>query len=317
MKVLVIGGSNFIGWRLVKLLAKEGINIVVYNRGNHQRDYPKNATHVIGDRSDISNLKELVLNNMFDVVFDMCAFRAEQVIDLLPVFSGRIKRYVFISSAAGYLDNQILPLTEDAQCGFHHQWGPYGSGKFSCDKAILAAYSEYKLPVTIVRPSYVYGLENPIDREALLFDRISKGLPILIPYSGEGVIQLGNVDDLCDALLTMIRSKRGIGEIFNISGTEYITLNGLVALIAQIVGKEPKVYHVRPDEMGFTQRQLFPFENNTYFTSIQKFCDTFSWTPKKNLRQGLEEAYFAWRQSGRDIKTNLEFEQKAFDMIVK
>ena len=315
MKVLVIGGSNFIGWRLVKLLTQNGEQVVVYNRGNHDRRYPDGVVHILGDRSDVDHLKEVVIQYGVEVVFDMCAFHEDHLKELTPTLLGLISRYVFISSAAGYLDNQILPLSEREKCGFHHQWGPYGSGKYSCDQFLLNFHANNGFPVTIVRPSYVYGLENPIDRETLLFDRITRELPVLIPYSGEAVIQLGNVDDLCDALYTMVRTEKGIGEIYNISGTEYITLNGLVELVSEIVGKPAKIYHVSPEELGFTQRQLFPFENNTYFTSIEKFRDTFHWVPQISLRHGLKEAYQAWKNSPVKICTNTEYEKKAIALL--
>lgn len=315
MKVLVIGGSNFIGWRLVKLLSQNNTQIVVYNRGNHDRIYPEGVTHIIGDRNDIAHLKAIAMQYRFDVVFDMCAFNVDQIKELIPVFHGHINRYVFISSAAGYLDNQVLPLPETAQCGAHPQWGSYGSGKYSCDQVLLDAYMETGFPVTVVRPSYVYGPENPIDRETLLFDRITRGLPVLIPYSGEGVIQLGYVDDLCNALYLIASSDKGIGEVYNISGNEYITLNGLVALISDIIGKTTKVYHVRPEELGFAQRQLFPFENNTYFTSIEKFQNAFDWSPQISLRCGLTDAYLSWKNATVKICTNTENEEKAIALL--
>jgi len=315
MKVLIIGGSNFIGWRLVKLLSQKNAQIVVYNRGNHDRTYPEGVTHIIGDRNNIACLKAIAMEFRFDVVFDMCAFKADQIKDLIPLFHGHINRYVFISSAAGYLDNQVLPLSEMAQCGAHPQWGPYGSGKYSCDRVLLDAYMETGFPATVVRPSYVYGPENPIDRETLLFDRITRELPVLIPYSGEGVIQLGHVDDLCSALYLIANSDKGIGEVYNISGNEYITLNGLVSLISEIIGRTTRVYHVRPEELGFAQRQLFPFENNSYFTSIEKFQNTFDWSPKISLRCGLTEAYLLWKNTDVKICTNTENEEKAIALL--
>ncbi|MDE6550317.1 MAG: NAD-dependent epimerase/dehydratase family protein [Clostridia bacterium] len=312
MKIFVLGGSNFIGWRLVQYLGNTGNEVTVYNRGNHERIYPKNVIHVIGDRTDTAKLLKLAENN-YDVVYDMCAFTGAQIKPTIECFKNKVGRYVFISSAAAYLDNQILPIKEDAMCGEHPQWGKYGNGKYECELLLKEAYNEYNFPITIVRPSYVYGIGNPIDRETLLFDRISKSLPIFIPYSGYGVIQLGNVDDLCNALYLIACSNKGKGESYNISGEEYVTLNGLVRIIEDIVGKKTNIYHVLPEKYGFAQREIFPFENNTYFTSIQKFKNDFDWKPTIGLLEGLKQAYLHWCKA--PIKTNYTNEEKLAQIL--
>ena len=316
MKILVIGGSNFIGWRLLNKLSQNDYGeITVVNRGNRDREYPRGVKHIIADRSDLKSMHKVVDDTFFDVVFDMCAFKQYQAEEMVSLFSNRVGRYVFISSAAAYLDNQILPLTENSCCGYHPQWGAYGSAKYDCERVFMDAHKSINFPVTIIRPSYVYGEGNTIDRETLLFDRIYKEMPIFIPNSGYGVIQLGHVDDLCDALETLINTNKGIGEVYNVSGEEYITLNGLVDIISQIVKKNVTTIPVQPEALGFTQRQIFPFENNTYFTSIEKFKSTFNWAPKVTLIDGLTNAFEIWKSGRSPIKTNYDNEKKLLEII--
>ncbi len=312
MNILIIGGSNFIGWHLVEKLSKTKHKVTVVNRGNHNRIYPQNITFVKSDRADLSKVS-LLSNVNFDVVYDMCAFNGEQIAPTIEIFKNKIKRYVFISSAAAYLDNQLLPITETAPCGYHPQWGAYGNAKYECEIKLRQAYEECGFPYTIIRPSYVYGVGNPIDRETLLFDRISKEKPIFIPYSGYGVIQLGYVSDLCDALCLLLDSDIGIGETYNVSGEEYVTLNGLVDCIEHIVGKKAITYHVNPVKYGFSQRNVFPFENNTYFTSINKFKEDFCWKPQISLKEGLLEAYLYWKEN--PIITHYENEEKLSQIL--
>lgn len=312
MKILVIGGSNFIGWHLVEQLSKTKHQVTVINRGNHNRTYPRNVTYIKCDRNEIGEIA-IKSNLSFDVVYDMCAFNSEQIVPTIEFFKNKVKRYVFISSSAAYLDNQILPIPETAPCGYHPQWGAYGNAKYECEIKLRQAYEECFFPYTIIRPSYVYGIGNPIDRETLLFDRISKGKPIFIPYSGYGVIQLGNVSDLCNALCLLLNSDVGIGETYNVSGEEYVTLNGLVECIENIVGKKSTTYHVDPTKYGFTQRNVFPFENNTYFTSIYKFKNDFNWEPKISLNDGLKEAYLYWQKN--PLITKYDNEEKLFQIL--
>ena len=94
-----------------------------------------------------------------------------------------------------------------------------------------------------------------------------------------------------------------------------LPIYGLVSLVSDIVGKNAKVYHVNPEELGFTQRELFPFENNTYFTSIEKFCNTFNWYPQIPLKEGLEQSYIAWKENPDRIRTKTENEIKAIQIL--
>lgn len=315
MKLLIIGGSNFIGWRLLQQYSTTDNSLIVFNRGNHKRNYPTNVRHVIGDRSDKKSLAELVEKEDFDVVFDMCTFNGDQADDVITALKNKVKKIIFVSSSAAYLDNQVLPLSENAKCGFHPQWGAYGSAKYEAENAYLSAYQKYGFPIVVVRPSYVYGPDNTIDRETKLFDRITKNRPILVPYSGDGVIQLGYVDDLCAALMLMADSDKGIGEIYNVSGSELITLNGLVSMISDIVGNKAQTYHVDPFTLGFAQRDLFPFENNTYFTSIEKVKIDFGWFPKIGLAEGLNNSYELWKQGKSPVTTKYDAEDKAIELL--
>lgn len=315
MKVLVIGGSNFIGWHLVKRLNEISNDVVVFNRGNHQRNYPEWVRYVRGDRSERNKLKSLADTECFDVVFDMCTFNEDHASDVVYALNESAKKVIFISSSAAYLDNQVMPLKEDALCGFHPQWGAYGNAKYNAECTYLEAYKRDQFPIIIIRPSYVYGPDNTIDRETKLFDRITKGRPVLVPYSGDGVIQLGYIDDLCSALMTIAVSQVRYGEIYNISGNELITLNGLVELVSRIVGIHALVYHVDPVELGFSQRDLFPFENNTYFTCIEKAKEAFGWSPKVGLYEGLKASYDLWKQGCSPAKTKYESEDKAILLL--
>jgi nucleoside-diphosphate-sugar epimerase len=214
MNILVIGGAKFIGWRLVELLGITGHAVTVINRGNYQRDYPDNVTHRVADRNDYDKILAAVGDTIYDAVFDMCGFVESDMQHTIKLFSGRAKKYVFISTAATYLEPLVLPITEDYPQGAHGIWGKYGSNKLACERVLLAAHEKTGFPAVIVRPSYVYGIGNTIDRETFLFDRITKNRTILVPGDGEAVVQLGEVTDLCRASLGIAETPKGYGECY-------------------------------------------------------------------------------------------------------
>lgn len=308
MNVLIIGGSNFIGWRLIESLQKKNCRITVINRGNRKKEYPTDVTHVILNRNNYEGMKTFVNDKYFDVVFDMCAFNGNDMSFTTDLFENKIGKYVFISTAATYLEPEILPIKEDYKQGVHPLWGKYGGDKLECEKILLDAYKKNGFPVVIVRPSYVYGIGNSIDRETFLFDRITKGRTILLPGDGDSVIQLGEVTDLCEALILIGASDKGVGESYNISGNEYTTLKGLVSIVASIMKMKYNTININPLMYGMTDRDIFPFENSTYFTSCEKFSKEFNWEPKISINDGISHAYEHWLHSNNRIVTKYEKE---------
>lgn len=213
-----------------------------------------------------------------------------------------------MSTAATYLEPLVMPILEDYPQGVHQVWGKYGAGKLACEQILLSAYQEATFPTVVVRPSYVYGIGNSIDRETFLFDRITKRRTILIPGDGEAVIQLGEVTDLCRALLLIAETPRGYGECYNISGKELVTLESLTALAAKIVGKQRKIVHVNPKDYGLADRDIFPFDHVSYVTSGDKFARAFGWSPRVSLKEGLTAVYNEWLGSARRLPTSYEKE---------
>jgi nucleoside-diphosphate-sugar epimerase len=315
MNILVIGGSNFIGWRFVELLGKTNHAVAVINRGNHERAYPKNVTYHVVDRNDYSKMLATIGDANYDAVFDMCGFVKSDMEHTIKLFSGRTKKYVFISTAATYLEPLVMPILEDYPQGVHGVWGKYGSGKLACEQALLMAYKESGFPAVIIRPSYVYGIDNTIDRETFLFDRITKGRTILVPGDGEAVIQLGEVTDLCRALLKIVETPNGYGKCYNISGNELIALNSLVRLAAKIVGKGFETAFVNPKDYEMTDRDIFPFDNVSYFTTSEKFSRDFGWSPEVSLVNGLTAAYNEWLNSSCRLPTKYEKEDAVLTKI--
>lgn len=308
MNILVIGGSKFIGWRLVELLGKTQHTVTVINRGNYPRKYPANVTHHVADRNNYEQMLAIVKTATYDVVFDMCGYVENDMKYVARLFTARTMKYVFISTAATYLEPLEMPIAEDYAQGVHGVWGGYGNGKLACEKVLLSAYKKNGFPAVIVRPSYVYGVGNTIDRETFLFDRITKGRTILVPSDGEAVIQHGEVTDLCRTLLAIAEMPKGVGECYNISGQELVTLNGLVRLVAKVVGKDAKITFVTPKDYGMADRDIFPFDNVSYFTTSEKFSKDFGWSPAVSLIDGLTAAYNEWLHAADRLPTNYEHE---------
>lgn len=310
MDILIIGGSNYIGWNLLKILAKSKNNIItVINRGNKKRQYPSNILHYVSDRNNKSKLANFFKDKNYDIVYDMCSFNkvdSKQIIDLLQ---NKVKHFIHISSAAVYLESEILPIKEFFPTGAHPAWKEYGKNKLEAEKILIAAHQKNNFPVTIIRPSYVYGNDNPIPREAFLFKRIIDNRPVLLPNDGKAIIQLGHVHDLAILLSEIHQFSESIGKTYNVSYPEYITLEKLVLIAAEICKKEVKIMNVDTKKNNIAHRDIFPFDNETYFIDITAAQVDLNYFPEIDIYKGLRKSYEEFMNSS-DYKPNYKLEDE-------
>lgn len=309
MKILVMGGSYFIGWHFVLALSELGHEIFVLNRGTRQRTYPENVKQIICDRNDVDSLKPQLAPYPFDIVVDFNAFNAVHTAKLLDAIkTSNLKQFIQISSAAVYLESDRFPIDETFPVGKHIRWGEYGGAKLECETLLHTKYLEEKLPITIIRPSYVYGPENYVYREYFLFDRINTNRTILLPGRGDTILQLGHVKDLVNGLLLTLNNPKAIGEMFNLSGEELITSRGLVNLAGTLANKEVKYQVVDTHKLGIHDKKIFPFEDSTYFISIKKAQDILGFKPAIKLEDGFKEMYLNWsKDTGLDTRKEMDY----------
>ena len=111
MKVLVVGGTRFMGVDTVELLLEHEHEVVVFNRGTRAGLWPGRVREVRGDRTDAGALAQLA-GESFDGVVDFCAYRADDVRGLLAV-QGEAQRHVHMSSGTVYALAPRLPWAED------------------------------------------------------------------------------------------------------------------------------------------------------------------------------------------------------------
>lgn len=287
--VLIIGGSNYIGWELLSKLSE--YELIVVNRGNKDRVYPENVKHIVSDRSSLAENYKSVIESS-DAVIDMCAYSSEDIKSTIKI-TKHVEQYVLISSAAVYLESEIFPISENFEKGKHNTWGEYGYGKLKAENTLIDNINN-NCSYTIVRPSYVYGNSNPIHRERFLYERIRYEDEVLIPRGGDAIIQLGHVDDLTEFLKKLMFNKKSYNEIFNYSSEEYIKLTGLVTLASELLGKEANTKFVDTKKFNISDREIFPFDNQTYFTDITRAKELIGMCPKINLREGLQKAFLEY-----------------------
>lgn len=285
MRILVMGGTRFIGVYLTKMLVAQGHEVVLFNRGNHPAP-AKGVTQIQGDRTDAGQLKDKLSGEQFDAVFDNNGRKLSDTQPLVEIFKGQIQHFVYVSSAGVYLKSDQMPHIEGDTVDPESRH----RGKFETE----AYLSEQDIPFTSVRPVYIYGPQNYNDVEAWFFDRIVRDRPVPIPGNGLYITQMGHVKDLAAAMVAVLGNQTALGKIYNISGDRYVTFNGLARACAIAAGKtvdQIKLVHYDPKQFDFGKRKAFPLRAQHFFADIHRATQDLGWSPEFDLVAGLTDSY--------------------------
>lgn len=285
MRILIMGGTRFIGVYLTKLLVAQGHEVVLFNRGNRPAPVP-GVKQITGDRTSALELKEKLSPERFDAIFDNNGRELSDTQPLAEIFNGKVQHFVYMSSAGVYLPGMELPHVEgDAVDPKSRHKGKHET------EAYLTASG---LPFTSIRPTYIYGPQNYNELEGWFFDRIVRDRPIPIPGNGLHITQLGHVQDLAVAMTRVLGCKQAIGQIYNVSGDRYVTFDNLARACAIAAGKSPEnlqIVHYDPKKFDFGKRKAFPFRLQHFFASVDKAKRELNLPPQYDLISGLKDAF--------------------------
>lgn len=285
MRVLVMGGTRFIGVYLTKLLIEQGHEVVLFNRGNHPAPVAGVPT-IVGDRTDPNSLKTQLAGESFDAIFDNNGRELSDTQPLIEIFGGKLQHFVYVSSAGVYLKSDQMPHIEGDAVDPKSRH----KGKFETE-AYLQAQG---VPFTSVRPVYIYGPQNYNPLEQWFFDRVVRDRPIPIPGNGMHLTQLGHVQDLAAAMAAVLGNETAIGQIYNISGEKAVTFDGLARACATAAGKDPdslQLVHYDPEAFDFGKAKAFPMRVQHFFTATDKAQAELGWAPTYDLVAGLKDSF--------------------------
>ncbi|MEH6892464.1 NAD-dependent epimerase/dehydratase family protein, partial [Bacillus sp. JJ864] len=265
VQILVMGGTQFVSAALAKFLISKGYEVDIFTRGTREIAYKGVCTHLIGDRNVSSDIQKNISDKQYDYIFDITAYHTNHVKTLLDnVDKSKLKRYVLCSSGAVYAPSTQV-LFENFERAENYNWGQYGLDKKEAEDYLFSIHKEEGFPITILRPSYIYGEGNNLYREAYIFDRLTKKLTIPIPKH-VGPVQFVHIDDVVRVMESVIGSEQSNGQAYNLSYPEDISWKTLIDTASQIVGREAHTVEIDETVLnpGISTRNFFPFRNVTY-----------------------------------------------------
>jgi 2'-hydroxyisoflavone reductase len=251
MRILVIGGTQFMGREIVQRLAGRGHDVTVLHRRD-SHDLGEGIHNLQADRGDLGMLTELLREHRFEAVFDIAydwdkGTTADQVEAAARACGDELRRYVFMSSVAAY-GSGVGHRESDPLAPDNHP-NPYIAHKASSERALFRMRAASGFPVTTVRPPYVHGPRQPFYREQFFWDRLLDGRPIVLPDGGDTPMQWAYSLDVAEAFVRTIEVPEAAGEAFNVGHSEPLTQRTFVEALARAAGVEPKLVAMPRDQI--------------------------------------------------------------------
>ncbi|MFF7251196.1 NAD-dependent epimerase/dehydratase family protein [Embleya sp. NPDC008237] len=248
MRILVLGGTAFVGRAIVEDALREGAEVTLFGRGRTGTELFPEATRRIGDRDtgDYTALRE----GEWDAVVDVSGYVPRHVAQAMAVLGDRVGRYLFLSSHAVYVQSGIGPGSDedtprrapvrDTEVLDNDTYGPC---KVACEDDVLARYGER---ATIVRPGKVAGPHDVQDTFTYWSRRAARGGRIALPGRPEQPIQVVDSRDLARLVTRLLIDDRP-GAFHAVGPAEPTTLADLIGVCAQVAGTEVEIVPVSPD----------------------------------------------------------------------
>lgn len=307
MKTLVMGGNRYIGIQLVEELAAQGHDVTVLN--SHPTPLPPGVERLHGDRH-APGVLEAVLGprrDDFDAVFDNTAYTPAHLDPMIAMFRGRVRHFVFTSSIAVYEHAAAQPIAEDARVGRDPAvalYGAYAVGKVACEERLAQEHRDNGLPFTALRVAHSCGPMSPaVSREPGTFRRIELGRPLLIAGRTEAMVHFIHIRDVARAACAVLGREAAVGQIYNVAGRQFCSIDSYMRLMADAVGIAPDIV-VMPDDLPPDMRSpivhwLEATRGGMVF-SIDRIRRDLGWEPSFDLAGALADSWRWFRDGGRD-----------------
>lgn len=235
MRLLIIGGSVFLGRHLVDAALERGHDVTLFNRGRSGPDLFPGVERIQGDRErDLAALD----GRRWDAVIDTCGYVPRVVRAAAERLAPVARHYTFVSSISAYADFSQPGLSEDAPAaelsdpGSEDVQSDYGALKAGCERAVQTAFGERAL---IVRPGLIVGPHDPTERFTYWVRRLAGGGQVLVPDAAEQPVQLIDVRDL--AAWMVEAAARGLEGTFNATGPAApLTFGAMIERIREAAG---------------------------------------------------------------------------------
>jgi 2'-hydroxyisoflavone reductase len=237
MRLLLLGGTRFVGRHIVEAALARGHDVAIFTRGKLPNPWGAKVTALVGDRDPaVPGGMEVLEQGQWDAVIDTSGYLPRVVKAGVEKLKARAGRYLFVSSVSVYADaseiglNEGSALAELSDPGSEDIPKDYGALKAACERVVTDAFGD----ALIVRPGLIVGPHDHTDRFAYWVARFSnpvllgeRGKDAVVPEPAERPVQFIDARDLSEWMLSALEQKQT--GVFNATSTSgAITMGSLM-----------------------------------------------------------------------------------------
>lgn len=323
MKVLILGGTQFIGKHVTHAFLQAGHQITHANRGKTAPDGLPGVPQIKFDRSQEDSEALIPLRQDWDIVVDLSAYFPRQVEYVINNLRDHIGRYVFCSTISVYKESlgslnprrssvwmsensDLLECTKEQAS--NSEMTTYGNRKAGCEQVLRnSTLPEY----SIIRPSIVYGSHDHTDRFAYWISRACGNSPYLLPENGMTITQKTYAPDLGNAFLLASTLSRAVGNAYNIADEEPLSLRDSILEMGSLK-LAIDISAETLDKLGVRPWVDLPL----WIPSTHFLVDTFKSRSELGFKStpvgtALTEARRSFQNEGRTPRAGLSFDAEA------
>lgn len=305
MRILILGGTSFVGPHVVRQLAARGHDVTIFHRGNTETNLPGNVRHVHGDFANFPDHLDELRRISPEVVLDMVPFREEDA-ERVRAFKGVARRVVVVSSGDVYRAFGRLwrtepgppdptPLTEDSP--IREQLSPAGLdyNKTAVERAVL---EDTELPATILRLPATHGPGDDKHRLFSYIKRMDEARPAIVLDRAYASWQWGRgyVADVAFAIALAVMDERAAGRTYNVCYPVSLTEAEWVKEIARVIGWKGEVVALPSAQLPASlRRDAFDFSQQ-YSVDSNRIRKELGYTETLTFDEALQRT-IEWERS--------------------
>jgi nucleoside-diphosphate-sugar epimerase len=266
MKILVLGGTGYVGRRITERLLARGDEVAVVSRGNLQPGVLKRVEHIQVDLKDRDAFAAAFRDRRFDALMDNIAYDRADADSAIRAFRGRIGHYIFTSTMAVYdgskmerpvresddVVTHMLTEAEVTNSALHPNPAralTYTNGKRQVELAFRESSEDF--PFTALRAPIVVGPDDRTLRIWWFVQRIQDGGPLIYPDWGYGrVFQVVYADDLAQAFINALENPKAFNKAFNIAQPEILSPETWAEGLAGALGRTASLVRIPEGLIG-------------------------------------------------------------------
>lgn len=220
MRLLIIGGTRFVGRHIVEAALAHGHQVTLFHRGQTNTDLFPQVEHLLGNRDgDLAPLRD----RAWEAVIDTCGYVPRIVRQSAELLASAVAHYTFISSISVYAEDAPAGMDEDAPVATIADETreditneSYGALKVLCEQVVQQVYADRAL---IIRPGLIVGPHDHTDRFTYWPYRIAQGGEVLAPGNPDQAVQFIDARDLGEWIIRAVEAK--LTGTFNATGPDY------------------------------------------------------------------------------------------------